>query len=389
MRRIPSLATWLFAATLLVAAWNYPEPPRIQNDCPPEGSGPGGYKGTCSVHSNQPNCHPLEMFEITRNGSLSRVISRAEQVYYASDGSLSKPQNCTDVVLKWYRQNPAGGNWFWEYDTETHKGSGYATMHNQFNQNMHQLYGDKLASISQNFENNSADPEMDWTIRTRYSPIPALYDRYSSERPCFVRVTYEGTTRDFRVVENGPALWTGKVLDLSPAALTDLGIYSGGSHFVTFEILSEGCPMIERRPPEYTPDNTRAELLAEGLAARSDPLTLQGDRDDTLWVKYRNTGDLTWYREDNVVQLSAIGGMPCPVYCQDWLSVTEPGTFVEDKVLPGEVATFPLPVCRHSMTPGKYEEAFALKAMTGLPFWIAADGQGRVTLRVVGEEEGE
>jgi hypothetical protein len=386
IRRIAYLAAWLSIAVLAAA------PPVQQDACPPAGPGPGGYKGACPTHSNQPNCHPLELFEITRHGSVSRIISRATQVYYAPDGSLAKPQNCTAVTTGYYRQNPAGGNWFWEYDTQTHTGSGYATMHDQFSPVIVQLYGDRLASLPQNFENNQADPEMDWSIRTRYSPIPALYDRYTDERPCSVRVTYNGTARDFRVVENGPALWTGKVLDLSPAALTELGIYSGGPHFVTFELLEEGCPAIERRP-DYTPENTRAELLVEGLAAApDDPLVLPpGGRDDSRWVKYRNLGDITWFRDDKIIYLADRDELPSLVYCDEWRSVSEPGTFVEEQVLPGEVATFPIPVCRHSMTPDEYSETFALKAMVGLPFWVTGDGRqdppaveaGAVTLRVV------
>jgi hypothetical protein len=401
MRRTIHLATLLSIIILsppaltggYALAWGRATLPAQQDACPPAGPGPGSYKGSCPTHSNQPNCHPLELFEITRHGSSSRIISRATLVYHAPDGSLTKPQNCTDLTTSHYRQNPAGGNWFWEYDTETHTGSGYATMHDQFSPAVIQMYGDKLASLPQNFENNRADPEMDWSIRTRYSPIPALYDRYTYERPCFVRVTYDGTTGDFRVAENGPALWTGKVLDLSPAALAELGIHSGGPHFVTFEILEEGCPAIERRP-DYTAENTRAELLAEGLAVESDPLVLQGDRDDSRWVKYRNLGDITWFREDDVIQLSDLDGMPSLVYCNEWRSVTEPGTFVEQQVLPGEVATFPIPVCRHSMTPDEYSETFALKAMTGVPFWATGDGRqdapaveaGAVTLRVVSEK---
>jgi hypothetical protein len=383
MRRTIHLVI-LLSTILLSAAWG-----RVaqQDACPPAGPGPGGYKGSCPTHSNQPNCHPLELFEISRQGSVSRIISRADYVYRAPDGSLTKPQNCADLTTSYYRQNPAGGNWFWEYDSKTHTGSGYATMHDQFSPDIVQLYGDRLASLPQNFENNRADPEMDWSIRTRYSPIPALYDRYTDERPCFVRVTYEGSSRDFRVAENGPALWTGKVLDLSPAALTDLGIYSGGPHFVTFEILQEGCPAIERRP-DYTPENTRAELLVED---EPGPLVLQGDRDDSRRVKFRNLGDVTWFREDGIIHLADREGMPSLVYCDEWRSVSEPGTFVEQQVLPGEVATFPIPVCRHSMTPDEYGETFALKAMTGVPFWVTGDGRqdspavdaGTVTLRVV------
>lgn len=94
--------------------------------------------------------------------------------------------------------------------------------------------------------------------------------------------------------------------------------------------------------------------------SQSAYLDLKTNETATIWIKFKNTGNTTWYNTGNYpihLGTSAPLDRSSSFYSGSWLSTNRPATLSEASVSPGQIGTFTFEIKAPSQT-GQYNEYF-------------------------------
>lgn len=131
-------------------------------------------------------------------------------------------------------------------------------------------------------------------------------------------------------------------------------------------------------PPKDTPPTSNIGHNSASWVSQSEYLTLKPGDIKTVWVKFKNTGDTTWYNYGtNPTRLGTSNPIDrvSSFAKETWLSTNRPANLKESQVKPGETGTFEFYI-KAPATEGEYKEYFrpVIEGITWLDdvglFWI-------------------